>query len=258
MDYAQMFRLDDRQAVVVGAGGGIGREVAVALSAQGAEVVCCDLDLAGAQKTVDACPGDGRAVELDVSDAAAVRDLVSSAAEATVMVFTPAVNVRKRMVDYSAEEFDRVVGLNLRATFELVRAFGAAFAERGGGSIVGYSSIRAQTVEPGQSVYAATKAGLESLVRSAACEFGPAGVRVNAVRPGVVETALTDQIRRDAAWAEAYATKSALGRWARPDELAGAAVYLAGDAASFVTGSVVTVDGGWTAQDGRYTPPESS
>jgi NAD(P)-dependent dehydrogenase (short-subunit alcohol dehydrogenase family) len=92
-------------------------------------------------------------------------------------------------------------------------------------------------------------------LRTAAAELGPRGVRVNAIAPGVVETPLTTQIRADPAWEAAYASKSALGRWAQPSELAGAVVYLAADAASFVTGSVLTVDGGWTAVDGRFDPP---
>jgi NAD(P)-dependent dehydrogenase (short-subunit alcohol dehydrogenase family) len=117
------------------------------------------------------------------------------------------------------------------------------------------SSIRGRTVEPGQSVYAATKAGAEMLVRTAAAEFGPHGVRVNAIAPGIVETPLTEQIKADPAWYRAYAEKGALGRWSRPDELAGAVVYLCSDASSFVTGSTLAVDGGWTAVDGRFTPP---
>jgi NAD(P)-dependent dehydrogenase (short-subunit alcohol dehydrogenase family) len=250
VDYARLFRLDGRRAVVVGAGSGIGREAALALAAQGAEVVCADRDVDAAAAT-----GAGTPYALDVLDRDAVRRAASELGTVDVLVFTAATNVRKRLLDYADAEFDRVVNLNLRASFDLVRAFGGPMAERGRGSIIGFSSIRAVTVEPGQGVYAATKAGLVQLLRTAAAELGPRGVRVNAIAPGVVETPLTTQIRTDPAWEAAYASKSALGRWAQPSELAGAVVYLASDAASFVTGSVLTVDGGWTAVDGRYDPP---
>ena len=99
-------------------------------------------------------------------------------------MFTAATNVRKRIADYTLEEFDRVVNLNLRASFTLLQAFGPAMAANGGGSIIGFASIRAFTVEPGQGVYAATKAGLVQLARTAAAEFGPMGVRVNVDCPG--------------------------------------------------------------------------
>ena len=253
-DYSTLFRLDGRRAVVVGAGSGIGRESALALAAHGAEVVCADRDLAAAEETVAA--GDGMtAYPLDVLDSEAVSRCAGELGEIDVLVFTAATNVRKRLLDYTTEEFDRVVSLNLRASFDLVRAFGAGMAERGRGSIIGFSSIRAVAVEPGQGVYAATKAGLVQLLRTAAAELGPRGVRLNAIAPGIVDTPLTAQIRAVPEWSEAYASKSALGRWSRADELAGAVVYLASDASSFVTGSQLFVDGGWTAIDGRYDPP---
>ncbi|GAA5137520.1 SDR family NAD(P)-dependent oxidoreductase [Pseudonocardia adelaidensis] len=249
-NYRDLFRLDGRRAVVVGAGSGIGREAARALSAHGAEVVCADRDADAATAT-----GAGAVYALDVLDRDAVRAAASDLGAVDVLVFTAATNVRKRLLDYADAEFDRVVDLNLRASFDLVRAFGGPMAARGRGSIIGFTSIRAVTVEPGQGVYAATKAGLVQLLRTAAAELGPRGVRVNAIAPGVVETPLTRQIRADPAWEAAYAAKSALGRWAQPSEMAGAVVYLASDAAGFVTGSVLTVDGGWTAIDGRFDPP---
>ncbi|UOQ56294.1 SDR family oxidoreductase [Leucobacter allii] len=259
-DYAQLFRLDGRTVVVIGAGSGIGRESALALAAQGAHVVVADYSLAGAEATVGLIAEHGgvaEAVELNVLDDAAVDAAVERFGSASALVFTAATNVRKRMEDYSFEEFDRVVNLNLRASFQLIRRFGARFAANGGGSIIGFASIRAQVVEPGQGVYAATKAGLVQLAKTAAAEFGPQGVRINVIAPGVVETPLTAQIKANEEWYGAYAQKAALGRWARPDELAGAVVYLASDASSFVTGSTLTVDGGWTAIDGRFTPPAS-
>lgn len=254
MDYSKLFRLDGKHAVVVGAGSGIGRESALALAAHGARVTCADRDLAAAEET--ASRGEHlTAYGLDVLDEAAITTAATDLGTVDVLVFTAATNVRKRILDYTGEEFDRVVALNLRASFDLVRAFGKQMVAQGSGSIMGFSSIRATTVEPGQSVYAATKAGLVQLLRTAAAEFGPSGVRVNAIAPGVVETPLTAQIKANQAWYDAYAQKGALGRWATPDELAGAVVYLASDASSFVTGSVINVDGGWTAVDGRFDPP---
>jgi NAD(P)-dependent dehydrogenase (short-subunit alcohol dehydrogenase family) len=128
-------------------------------------------------------------------------------------------------------------------------------AERGSGSIVAFSSFRAQVVEPGQGVYAATKSGTVQMLRALAAELGPRGVRVNAIAPGVVETPLTAQIKASPEWYDAYAAKSILGRWAKPHEMVGMIVYLASEASSYVTGACVMVDGGWTAADGRYVPP---
>lgn len=257
IDYAQLFRLDARTVIVIGAGG-IGRECALALAAQGAHLIVADLSREAAEATAQQIAdagGSAEATELNVLDDADIAKAVERFGHADALVFTAAMNVRKRMDDYTLDEFDRVVNLNLRSSFQLIRQFGAKFAENGGGSIVGFASIRASVVEPGQGVYAATKAGLVQLAKTAAAEFGAQNVRVNVVAPGVVETPLTAQIRADEAWNTAYATKSALGRWCKPEELAGAVVYLVSDASTFVTGSTVTVDGGWTAIDGRFTPP---
>lgn len=245
-----LFDLSGRRILLIG-GGGIGAEIAVALADQGALVTVADLKADVAEQAAERCGGQHRV--LDVTDSAAVADLAARGTPDAV-ICTVGANVRKRLADYTDAEFDRVVTLNLRSVFSVIRAYGPPMAQRGSGSVVAFSSIRASTVEPGQGVYAATKAGLQQLIRTAAAEFGPSGVRFNAIAPGVVATELTAQIRADPGWDNAYATKSALGRWARPDEMAGAAVFLVSDAATYVTGSVLTVDGGWTAVDGRFDP----
>jgi NAD(P)-dependent dehydrogenase (short-subunit alcohol dehydrogenase family) len=128
-------------------------------------------------------------------------------------------------------------------------------AERGSGSIIAFSSFRAQVVEPGQGVYAATKSGTVQMLRALAAELGPQGVRVNTIAPWAIETPLTAQMKESPDWYGSYAAKSILGRWAKPHEIVGMIVYLASDARSYVTGAFMLVDGGWTAADGRFTPP---
>ena len=139
---------------------------------------------------------------------------------------TPGINVRKPIAVLADDEVERVLDVNLKGTFWAMRAAARVMRARGKGSIVVLSSIRSQVVEPGQGIYAATKAGLVQLARTLAAELGARGVRVNAVAPGVVETPLTGPIRSQPSWYEAYARKSALGRWAQPREIAGPIVFL--------------------------------
>ncbi|MGH3313215.1 MAG: SDR family NAD(P)-dependent oxidoreductase [Streptomyces sp.] len=262
--YADIFRLDGRRVAVVGGGSGIGRESVRALAAQGAEVLVADRDLAGATETArlagreppapGAPTGTVSAQALDVLDAEAVRAAAREWGALDALVVTVGANVRKRIADYTLADFDQVIALNLRAYLTLVQSVAPAMAGRGRGSVVGLASMRAFQVEAGQSVYAASKAGLVQLLRTAAAEWGPRGVRFNAIAPGVVRTPLTDQIAADPQWYDAYARASALQRWAGAEEIAGAVAYLVSDASTFVTGSVLSVDGGWTAVDGRFEP----
>lgn len=257
-NYQSMFQLDGKTALVVGAGSGIGQASAHSLASFRATVTCADINLAAAEETAEQIKANGgyaTAVAIDMCDAKAVDQLFATLGTLDILVSTPSINVRKPMLDISEEEFSRVLNLNLTGTFLLMQGAGRKMADQGNGSIIVFSSIRSVVVEPGQGVYAATKAGAVQMVRALAAELGPKGVRVNAIGPGVVETPLTAQIKNNADWYNAYANRSALGRWAQPHEIAGAVVYLASDASSFVTGSIMFVDGGWTAIDGRFSPP---
>ena len=257
-DYRSMFDLTSKSALVVGAGSGIGEASAQGLAAFGASVVCADMDAQAAQNTareISSGGGAAEALELDMTDPGSVDAAVGRVGTPDVLVSTPSVNVRKPVLKITDEEFDKVIELNLKGTFRLIRNFGRGMAERGSGSIIAFSSIRGQVVEPGQGIYAATKAGTVQMLRALASEVGPRGVRVNAIAPGIVETPLTAQIKDSPDWYDSYAAKSILGRWAQPHEMVGMVVYLASEASSYVTGGFMLVDGGWTAADGRFTPP---
>lgn len=247
---------------MAGAGSGIGRAAARGLAGAGAITLCADINPKAAE-TVAAeirnAGGQAEALVLDITDAASVSGVVQQIREKHrhihVLVSTPAVNVRKPLLQYTEQEFEKVIGLNLKGTLLLVQAVGRMMNQNKSGSIILLSSIRSLVVEPGQGVYAATKAGLVQLVRTLAAELGGAGVRVNCIAPGIVDTPLTQPIKSNPEWRDAYAAKTALGRWATADEMAGPVVFLASDASSYVTGTVLFVDGGWTAIDGRFQPP---
>lgn len=257
---SSVFRLDGKVAVVVGAASGIGRAAAVALGGSGATVACVDMDAAGAQKAAEEITGAGgkaSAFTLDMRRRenidATVGEIRSRFQKIDVLAVMPAINVRKRLLTYTDDELDRVIDLNLKATFRVTQAVARGMSE--GGSIILTSSIRSVTVEPGQGVYAATKAALVQLARGFAVELAPRNIRVNALAPGVVETPLTEPIKNHPDWYAAYANRNALKRWAQPEEMAWPIVFLASSASSYVTGTVLFVDGGWTGIDGRFEPP---
>ena len=258
MDYTNLFDLTGRAALVIGGGSGIGQAAAEGMAAYGAHIICADLNAESAEETAARIVDDGgraTAQQFDMTDPFQITALFNSLDNLDILVTTPSINVRKAMLDITPDEFDKVVNLNLKATFLVMQEAGRRMAAQGRGSIIAFSSIRSQVVEPGQSVYAATKSGTVQLVRTLAAELGSHGVRANAIAPGVVETPLTQPIKDHPDWYNAYAERNILKRWAQPSEMVGAVVFLAADASSYVTGSLLFVDGGWMAVDGRFAPP---
>ena len=257
----RLFDLTGKTAAVVGGASGIGEAIALGCGRQGARVYCLDANEQAARAVAERATKEGCSCEaggLDIRDSAGVDrafEAIDTAHGLDIVVCTPSINVRKPILRYTDEDLARVLDVNIKGNFHVLRAAGRLMTTRGKGSIILFSSIRSQVVEPGQGAYAATKAGILQLVKTAAAEFGPHGVRVNAIGPGVIETPLTAPIKANKAWYDAYAAKSVFGRWGRADEMVGPAVFLASDAASYVTGTILFADGGWLAADGRFTPP---
>jgi gluconate 5-dehydrogenase len=155
-------------------------------------------------------------------------------------------NIRKPMVEYSVEEFDSLHAVHVRGSFLFCRALAPHMRERESGSIVNIASMLAQVGAANVSAYAAAKAGVAQLTRVFALEMAPHAVRVNALAPGYIDTPLTRQ--HTPATRERICGITPLGRFGEPHELIGPVVFLASDASTFVTGAILTVDGGWTAQ----------
>src|SRR5437016_9721130 len=191
VDYARLFRLDGRVAVVIGAGSGIGRSAARALAAHGAHVVAADLNEAAAGETaalIGQAGGRAEAESVDIGREEDVRRLFAAVGShhpsLDVVVTTPSINVRKPVLAYTPGDLDRVLAVNLKGTFYVLREAGRRMAEQGRGRIIAFASIRAPVVEPGQSVYSATKAGTVQPARTLAPRPGPQGGRMTAGRPG--------------------------------------------------------------------------
>ncbi|MVT67146.1 SDR family oxidoreductase [Bradyrhizobium pachyrhizi] len=259
-DYRKLFDLTGKTAVVLGAASGIGKSSAEALASLGARVLCADRAQEGAEATAAAIGRQGGSATSASCDAADRADVEALAGKALaefqridIAVTTPGLNIRKTILDYTEEDLDRVINLNVKGTVWFFQAFGRIMVKQQGGSLIACSSVRAVTIEPGLAVYGSTKAAIGLLVKGFASEVGRSGVRVNAIAPSIAETALTGPFKQRPDIYSLYAGHTVFNRWSSADEVATAVAYLASDAASYVSGSTLFVDGGWTAVDGPPT-----
>ena len=246
-------RMSEKVALVTGAGSGIGRATAMRLGAEGARVACVDTLAEAAADTVHAIAargGEAVALTSDVTDEAAcvrmVEDAVARFGRLTTLVNSAGVRSQRPDRLPPPEEWQRVVNVNLTGTYLASRAALPALTASGAGSITNLASIYGLVGGATSSAYAASKGAIVNLTRQMALEWAPK-VRVNCVCPGVIDTPMTAELRRDAAWAEKALKRYPLGRFGQPEEIAAAILYLASDEAAFVTGVALPVDGGYTA-----------
>ena len=248
------FRLDGRRALVTGAGRGLGMACAAALAEAGAEVWLAARSSAEVQAAAAALRARGdraHALVLDVTDTAAVVRAISAQAEHgpfDLLVNNAGTNRPKPIEDVSEDDLDALYALNLRAPFFVAREVARALKAAGRpGSIIQMSSQMGHVGAIGRTAYCATKHALEGLTKALALELGPHRIRVNTVCPTFIDTPMTHDWLAAPAFREQVLAKIALGRVGTVEDVMGAVLFLASDAAALVTGSALRVDGGWTA-----------
>jgi len=250
------FRLDGRRALVTGGSKGLGRSMAQALAEAGADVAICSrnpIEARAAAEEIAAATGRNvAAFACDVTDRDSVqrlrRDCETDLGPIDILVNNAGINVRKPTVEMTDEDWDSVVDITVKGSFLCSQTFLPGMIERKWGRIVMLGSIMSHVAIAGRAPYATAKAGVLGLTRALALEAAPHGVTVNCLCPGPFETPMNRVLMNDPEAYKAFLARIPAGRWGQPEELGPAIVYLCSQASAFMTGTSLTIDGGWTTQ----------
>ena len=255
MKHRELFDLSGRIAIITGGGRGIGKALAHGLGAWGAGIVIADIDpdrVIKAEAELRDSGVDALGICADITDVTALRGVFDGCVERfghfDILVNNAGISARIAAEDYPDPDFDFMVDLNLGAVFRGMREAARRWIDsQRPGNIINLASFAGVVADPMSAPYAATKGAVVQLTRTCAVEWAPHQIRVNAIGPGYIRTKMTAHTLDSPEAGEVIRAKTALGRPGTPDELVGAAVYLASDASSYTTGHILMVDGGWTA-----------
>jgi NAD(P)-dependent dehydrogenase (short-subunit alcohol dehydrogenase family) len=249
------YRLDGRVAVITGASKGLGQQMAAALAEAGATVALVARNQQLLESVKQSIVGHGAkayAFVADVTDEAAVAALAEQirgrAGVPEILINNAGINLRKPLHEFTLEEWHQVMRTNLDGPFLCSRAFVPGMIEKKFGRIINMTSIMSHVSLPGRAAYSASKSGLLGMTRALALELAPFNITVNGLSPGPFATEMNTVLIQDPARNAEFLSKIPLGRWGKVEEIGALAVFLCSDAAGFITGTDILIDGGWTAQ----------
>ncbi len=243
--------LDGKVALITGASRGLGKAMAIALAGAGAKLALVGRDMEKLNETAAEAGGEAVAFAADVSDEAQVaaleKQVIARFGRVDILINNAGVNIRKPLIDYKLEEWHKILDTNLTAVFLMCRAFVPHMKGRGYGRIVNLTSIMSHISLPGRGPYSASKAGLLGMTKTLAQELAGDGITVVAISPGPFATEMNTVLMNTPELNQQFMSNVPLGRWGKVEEVGKLALFLCSDAAGYITGTDILIDGGWTA-----------
>ncbi len=253
-----VMRLEKKVAIVTGGGKGIGAAICKALSDEGASIAVADIDTAAAEKTAQALQqagGTASAIEVDITSAESVARMVENVlatyGKIDILINNAGARIIKGLMQHTQDDWEKMLQINLTGPFMCAQAVIPQMVAQGAGNIINLASIASFMGRPNRCAYVAAKSGLLGLTRAMAADLAGKNIRVNAIAPGMIASPFNQSFAESEDSGPAWAQENSIGRWGQPEDIGGAAVFLASDEASFVNGAEIKVEGGWLGARSR-------
>lgn len=251
-------KLQDKIAIVTGGGRGIGAAISNALINEGAKVIVADIDLEGAKQFVESLQNNksqAETKEVDVADPKSVNNMVQSVlndhAQIDILINNAGARIIKGLMQHTLDDWNKMLQINLTAPFICSQAVIPNMVKRKTGNIIHIASIASFMGRPNRCAYVAAKTGILGLTRAMAADLVGKNIRVNAIAPGMIASPFNQSFAQSSDTGPAWAQENLIGRWGQPDDIAGAAVFLASEDSSFITGTEIKIEGGWLGARSR-------